>query len=152
MTFDAEAFQNSVVTDALSTRTTPWPAADYVGTIKKAEIRSGTVSKPGDNYGKPWVMLSVGVEVDRSQLPEGCSSQANGSIMLDLTESGGLDTRPGRNIGLGRLREAVGLNQPGQAFSFGMLEGRTVKVTTGTRTDKNDPDIQYTEIKGYKAP
>jgi hypothetical protein len=151
MQFDAEAFQNSVISDANSTATIPWPQAEYVGTIKKAEIRSGTISK-GDRAGQPWAGLSVQVEVDRSFLPDGASSVASGMIMLDLTDAGGLDSRAGRNVNLGRLREAVGLNVPGQPFSFPMLEGRTVKITTGVRVDKNDTDLQYTEIKGFKAP
>ena len=151
MNFDAEAFQNAVISEASSTATIPWPVGEYVGTIKKAEIRSGTISK-GERAGQPWAGLSVQVEVDRSFLPEGASSVASGMVMLDLTDSGGLDTRAGRNVNLGRLRAAVGLNTPGQAFSFPMLEGRTVKITTGVRMDKDDPDLQYTEIKGYKAP
>lgn len=150
MTFDAEAFQNAVVNEASSTHTIPWPQGEYTGTIKKAEIRSGTISR-GDRAGQPWAGLSVQVEVDRSFLPEGVSSVASGMIMLDLTDAGGLDMRPGRNVNLGRLREATGLNTPGQPFSFPMLEGRTVKITTGIRTDKDDPDLQYTEIKGYKG-
>lgn len=149
MNFDAEAFQNAVFSDANSTRTMPWPEGEYTGTIKKAEIRSGTISK-GERQGQPWAGLSVQVEVDRSFLPEGVSSVASGMVMLDLTDAGGLDMRPGRNVNLGRLREAAGLNQPGQPFSFPMLEGRTVKISTGTRVDKSDPELQYTEIKGFK--
>lgn len=148
--FDAEAFQNAVISETNSTRTLPWPVGEYTGTIKKAEIRSGTISR-GERTGQPWAGLSVQVEVDRSFLPEGVSSLASGMVMLDLTDAGGLDMRPGRNVNLGRLREAAGLNQPGQAFSFPMLEGRTVKITTGVRVDKDDPELQYTEIKGYKA-
>jgi hypothetical protein len=73
-------------------------------------------------------------------------------VMMDLTDAGGFDTTKGRNIGMGRLREAVGLNTPGQAFQFGMLEGRTVKVSTGLRADNNNPEIQYTEIKAFAKP
>jgi hypothetical protein len=152
MTFDAEAFQNSIITDANSTQTIPWPPGTYVGTIKKVEVKSGTVKKDGPNFGKPWAGLTVSVEVDRSALPEGASPNGSGMVMLDLTDSGGLDASKGRNIGLGRLREAAGLNTPGQAFQFGMLEGRTVKVSTGLRADNNNPEIQYTEIKAYAKP
>lgn len=151
MNFDAEAFQNAVVTEASSTSINPWPQGDYVVTIKKAEIRSGTIGR-GDRTGQPWAGLSVQVEIgDRSQLPEGCAPTASGMVMLDLTDSGGLDMTKGRNVNLGRLREAAGLNTPGQPFSFPMLEGRTVKVSTGLRMDKDNPELQYTEIKGYKA-
>lgn len=152
MTFDADAFQNAVITEANSTSLVPWPPATYIGTIKKVEVKAGTVKKEGPNFGKPWAGVSVTVEVDRTAIPEGASPNANGMVMLDLTESGGIDTAKGRNVGLGRLREAAGCNQPGQAFQLGMLEGRLVKISTGLRSDQNDPTIQYTEIKAFAKP
>lgn len=150
--FDAEAFQNAIITDANSTNLVPWVPGDYMVSIKKVELKSGTVQKQGANYGKPWAGLSVQVEADRSILPEGASPYASGMVMLDLTDAGGLDTSKGRNIGLGRLREAAGCNIAGQAFQWSQLEGRTVKVSTGLRTDQNDPTIQYTEVKAFKQP
>jgi hypothetical protein len=152
MTFDADAFQNAIFNEANSTKTVPWTPGTYTGTITKQEIKSGTVQKQGANYNKPWAGLSVTVQVDKQFLPEGASPNANGMVMLDLTDSGGLDMSKGRNIGLGRLRDAAGCNEPGQAFQFSMLEGRTVKVTTGLRVDQNDANIQYTEIKAFAKP
>lgn len=65
-------------------------------------------------------------------------------IMLDLTETGGLDMSKGKNIGLGKLREALGLNIPGQPFSFSMIPGRMAKGFVQHRV--NGEDI-YAEIK-----
>jgi hypothetical protein len=48
-------------------------------------------------------------------------------IMLDLTDSGELDMGKGKNVGLGKLREALGLNTPGEPFSFSMITGRLAK-------------------------
>ena len=39
----------------------------------------------------------------------------------------------GKNVGLGRLREAADLNVPGAPFSFAMFEGRPVKVSVKHR-------------------
>ena len=66
-------------------------------------------------------------------------------IMLDITDSGGLDMGKGRNIGLGRLREAIGLNTPGQPFSFSMVAGRVAKVNVSHRIDGENI---YAEVKG----
>jgi hypothetical protein len=33
----------------------------------------------------------------------------------------------GKNVGLGKLREALGLNTPGEPFSFSMITGRLAK-------------------------
>ena len=65
--------------------------------------------------------------------------------MLDLTPSGSLDTSKGKNIGLGRLREAVGQNKPGQAFSFQNLPGLMAKITIKHRLVDDDT---FAEVKG----
>jgi len=149
--FDAEAFQNMVINQPNSTTSVPWPPGQYPVTIAKVNVRTGTVQKAGPNQGKPWASLSIMVEADRSVLPEGASSVAYGSIMLDLTESGGLDLAPGKNVGLGRLREAVGLNRPGQPFRFSDLEGRSCVVVTDVRVDNNDPNVSYTDVRAFRA-
>ena len=64
--------------------------------------------------------------------------------MLDLTDSGSMDMGKGRNVGLGRLREALNLNQPGQVFSFSMIPGRLAKVAVSHRIDGENI---YAEVK-----
>ena len=61
-----------------------------------------------------------------------------------LSDSGGLDMGKGRNVGLGRLREALNLNQPGQSFSFSMIPGRLAKVSVSHRIDGENI---YAEVK-----
>jgi hypothetical protein len=66
--------------------------------------------------------------------------------MLDLNESGtGMDTGKGKNVTLGRLREALGLNQPGTPFSFRQLIGRAAKISV---TQRVDGDQIYNDVKG----
>lgn len=148
--FDAEAFQNLIINDANSTRSMPWPPGEYPVTIASVQVKSDTI-KRGARAGQPWVGLSLLLEADPSVLPDGCSNVTSTLVMLDITESGSLDMRPGKNIRLGRLREAAGLNVPGQPFSFPMLEGRTIVISTDVRVDDTNPDVQYTEVKGFKA-
>ena len=50
----------------------------------------------------------------------------------------------GQNVGLGRLREAVGLNSPGQPFAFSMLTGRVAKVVVKHRIHE---DKIFAEVK-----
>lgn len=70
------------------------------------------------------------------------------SIGLDLTSDGNLDMGKGRNVNLGRLREALGLNRPGQPFKFDDFVGRTAKIKVTTRKDGDDT---YNDVKGVTA-
>ena len=48
-------------------------------------------------------------------------------FLLEMTEDGsGIDMGEGKNVGLGRMRAAAGLNQPGIEWNFGMFVGRPV--------------------------
>ena len=65
-------------------------------------------------------------------------------IMLDLSSSGGLDLSKGKNVGLGRLREAVGKNEEGQPFAFSMLPGLSAKIAVSHRMNNDDT---FAEVK-----
>jgi hypothetical protein len=46
-------------------------------------------------------------------------------VMLDMTPDGsGLDMGKGKNVSLGRLREALNMNQPGQRFRIHNAAGQ----------------------------
>jgi hypothetical protein len=70
-------------------------------------------------------------------------------IMLDLNESGGIDTGKGRNVPLGRFREALDLNKPGQPFAFRMIAGRPVKVSIKHRIEG---DQIYSDVAAVARP
>jgi hypothetical protein len=65
--------------------------------------------------------------------------------MLDINDAGNLDMSKGRNVQLGRLREALGLNTPGQAFSFQMIPGRAAKILVKQRVEGEDI---FADVKG----
>lgn len=157
MTFDAQAFMNSVQTDANATSLPPCPEGEYRGTITDVNVSSDLVKKVGSkNYGKPWHRLDFFVETEDAaalaNLPGRTSRKIKAGIMLDINAAGGLSTGPDQNIRIGQLRAATGLNTPGQPFSFNMLEGRTVKFLVKNRSDDNDPTIQYSEAVGFRQP
>ena len=51
------------------------------------------------------------------------------SVFLDMGPDKKLETGKNKNIGLGRLREAVGQNTPGQPWAPSMLEGAAGRIT-----------------------
>lgn len=143
--FDPEAFLDSTVSDSNDTVLIPVPAGEYVAVIKSIKARTWTKS---DDPSKGGVALDVVWTIDDSNVaavtgrPENSVQQ---SIMLDTTPTGGLDMGKGKNVGLGRLREALGKNEAGQPFSFNQLPGLAARVTVVHEPYKDDI---FAKVKG----
>lgn len=126
MSFDPETFLDATFSESNATTFEPIPPGEYPAVIDEIKFSNG-VSKDGN----PWSRIEVKWVLEDKALAERLGRKVLSSrqnIMLDFLESGGLDMGKGRNINLGRLREAVDLNRPGEAFSFRMLTGRRAKV------------------------
>jgi hypothetical protein len=147
MSFTPEEFLNLQVDEANSTVSTPCPAGEYVAQIADVKARKWQSKEDPTKQG---MALDVLWEVDDANVKaflERDKVTVKQGIMLDLTELGGVDTGKGKNVSLGRLREAVGLNVPGQAFSFNQLKGRVAKVAVSHRSDDRNPELIYAEVK-----
>ena len=142
--FDANAFLESSVSTSNDTKIVPVPVGEYQGIIEKVLPRQWQ-SKDGSQTG---IALDVFWLVEDANVKQYLGRDVvtvKQGIMLDTTPAGALDTSKGKNIGLGRLREAVGKNQDGQAFSFAMLPGLAARISVTHRV--TDTDV-YAEIKG----
>lgn len=148
MSFDPATFMNTTYDEANDTKVTPCPVGEYTAVATKVETKTWA-SRDGSSSG---VKLEILWEIDDAnvkQLVGRDKVTSRQNIMLDLNEAGtGLDLGKGKNVGLGRLREALGLNTPGESFSFAMIEGRIAKVSVSHRI--NGEDI-YDEIKKVAA-
>src|ERR1700758_66921 len=146
MSFDADSFLQSSVSEANSTALIPCPIGEYQGIISKISPRQWQ-SKDGTQSG---IALEVFWLVEDAGVKATCAREevvVKQSIMLDTTPQGGLDMGTSKNVALGRLREAVGKNTPGEPFSFAMLPGLAAKISVNHREDKTDPSLVYAEIK-----
>jgi hypothetical protein len=146
-TFDPSTFMNQTFYGTNSTSRTPIPEGEYPMIAKKVEVDPWQSKKDPTKAG---LKLNVQWAVDSAAVREvtGLSEPTcRQSIMLDLTETGGLDMGKGKNVGLGRLREAVGLNTPGQPFSFAMIEGRAAKGRVAWRVADDGTETIYDEVK-----
>src|SRR5271163_4798164 len=107
--FDADSFLNSVVTGSNSTKVVPCPIGEYPAVIEKIAARQWQ-SQDGTKTG---VALDVtwSIEDDEAKAATGRDVvTSRQGLMLDLTPDGAVDMGEGKNVGLGRLRAAVGLN------------------------------------------
>lgn len=132
--FDPNLLLDSTVTTAFVKRP-PIPAGvELLGVIGKVEVKSGQKDD------KTWIRLQIPVEFDLSQNPQVAALlqgfdkvTLTDGVLLDVTDQGMIDQSPGKNGRLRRWRDALGLNQDGQAFSPRMMEGRPVKCRISQR-------------------
>lgn len=128
---DAQQTEENTKRPALPPENPEDPNGLYMAVIGEIKSTAGTISK-GDRIGQPWVGMVIPLKL---QIP--ASVQALGipaeltltdRAFLDLTPQGGLDNGIGKNRAQKSYRDATDTNVAGEAFSWRMLQGRTVKV------------------------
>lgn len=142
--FNPDQFLDTQVTDSNDTKLIPVPINEYTGIVDEVKCRQWQSKKDPSLSGLAldltWLIDDQAVKDllgrDKVTVKQG--------IMLELTDSGTLDMGKGKNVSLGRLREALDLNQAGQAFSFNMLQGRLGKISV---THRIDGDNIFAEVK-----
>jgi len=147
-TFDPASLLETTVEAANDTKVLPIPEGEYLAVIDKTSINTWQ-SKDGASSG---LRLDVEYLIDDETAKAATGRDkltVRQGILLDLTEDGqSLDMGKGKNVGLGRLREATGLNTPGQPFAMQMLPGRLVKIKVTQRPKADDPETIYNDVKG----
>jgi len=148
MSFDANDFLNATINDSNDTKLIAPPenmsGEGYMILAEKVDVQSW---QKRDDPSKGGLRLDIQWEIQDEGVKSFCGRDkilCKQGIMLDLTDSGQLDMGKGKNIGLGKLREALGLNNPGQPFSFSMIQGRLAKGFVAHRVVG---DAVYAEIK-----
>jgi len=142
--FNPDQFLETTVTEANSTEAVPVPVGEYIAVVSEVKCRSWTKK---DDPSQGGLALDIQWEIDDQAVKDLLGRPkvtVKQGVMLDLTDAGQLDLGKGRNVGLGRLREALNLNTPGQPFSFTMLTGRVAKVKVEHRI--NGEQI-FSEVK-----
>jgi hypothetical protein len=149
----AQFFENEISSEMATKRVDP-PAGRYNFQITEIALKKFDAKEPG---GKDSYRLEFTCEADAHQsAPDGSNiAEAIGrdkffgrySGWADLTPSGAWELGPGKNITLGAIREATGLNVPGQPFRIGMLKGQVFNGDLYFRQDDKDPEKRYAEIR-----
>lgn len=146
--FDPKTFAQMTFSEANSTESVPVPVGEYPATVDSYEIKEW---KKKDDPSQGGLKIAVSWSVDDESVkaflgrPKVLVRQ---EFLLDLTDENMLDFGKGKNVTLGRLREAINLNQAGQPWSFDMFVGRQAKVAVKHRQDNRDPNIIYAEVAG----
>lgn len=142
--FDVESFLQTTVTQALSTEYLTIPDGEYPAVVKDLAARQH------DKEGRKSTILDITWSIDDPTVKAAVKRDnptARQSVFLDLTPEGNLDLGEGMNVQLGRLRKAVGQNDNGRPWSFGMLRGAAGRVKVETT---KDGEKTYTNVTGVR--
>lgn len=144
-TFDADAFMQETVDAEMDTVVLPCPPGTYSAQIEDIKVRE--IESNGEKRYPMDVIYNVLDDAVRNELGRE-KVTVRQTIWLDFDPvTGKLDASKGKNVGLGKLREACGMNASGKAFSLLQLKDQQVSIVTGLRADKNDATIKYAEVK-----
>lgn len=151
--FDPNQFADMQIEGQNDTKLVPVPEGEYPAVIDKYEFRKW---QKRDDPGINGVSLDVTWSIDDENVKQVVGRDkvlVRQSIGIDFTETGGIDMGKGRNVGLGRLRTAIGQNKPG-VWAFSMLPGSSAKVNVTHRIDDRptaEPGDVFAEIKSVTA-
>lgn len=139
--FNPDTFLNTTTTDANETTYTPVPEGEWQAVIKEIKPRAA----------KENALLDIIWGVDEQEVIDATGMKnpiVRQSIFLDITDTGALDKGKGKNVQLGKLREAVGQNQNGKPWQPGMLVGQVAKIKVTHRMYEGEPQA---EVRGVAA-
>lgn len=128
--FDPAAFIDLPV-EAPFEKRPPLPIGDYTATIQDVTARPWQGKADPTKSGMAYDIVLVLEVPEAVRAATGMASPTitlKDSIMLDLTESGALDTAPGRNRQLRNYREALDMNKAGEVFRARNMIGRLLRV------------------------
>lgn len=154
--FDPQEFLDREVVGAMDTKAAVMPLGRYNFTVDKLTIRR-IEPGPGDTY-ETFHVLEVECFADGNQ------ADATGKPLKDTTgkeknyarykgpfdvdpATGAIDRAKGKNITLGALRAACGMNDPDQPFRVGMLKGQMFSGEVFHTPNKKDPERPFAEIR-----
>ena len=145
--FDPVEAQNlmDMALEENATRRDPLPQGETTAQIMELKFSGGISQKTGN----PWNRMDCTLEISDpeylSQIP-GSPEKATSTlgIMLDMN-NGQIATGPNKNIRLGRLRAAAGVN--GKPLSA--LQGQFIRITIGHKPHPTEPDVVLDEVTGY---
>jgi len=142
--FDVETFLNTTTTESMSTAFATAPEGVFILQIEDVTAASGT-SETG-----PWIRLDITYSLTDHTILESLNVRRlivrGGRLFLDLKDDGSLDFSEGRNVRLGRLRDAVHQNRKGQPWSPSMLKGQIVAGQIRHSPYRADPTQTIAEV------
>lgn len=147
--FNVEAFLGTDVVGANATEYVPVPEGVFVGRVSGYDGKM-TAGKPEENKPpRPYVLIDWIVEDERVKEMLGMDEpRIRQTLWLDQDSNGGLDMGKGKNVQLGRLRDALGQNDPSRPWQFAMLIDGQAQIEVKHRMGEGQYEGQiFAEVK-----
>jgi len=137
--FDVSTFMHTQTDESASTNYVPVPVGEYNAIISKVDAKMAGESP----------LLEVTWRIDAPGDDLANEKPVRQSVWLDVNASGtGLDYSEGKNVNLGRLREAVGQNSKGQMWAPAMLEGQPATILVDHQIREGDT---FSKVKSVRS-
>jgi len=146
--FQPDDFLDQTTDQEGSTYMTPVPVGEYRAICEDIKFREEESKKTNKKIHLADVFWKIDDEAVEAQI--GRKAVLRQSVFVDITQANGksaLDFNEGKNVGLNRVRDAVGQNRAGASWSPRMLIGQMATVMVTQRPDDNDPKIIYNDVK-----
>lgn len=144
--FDPNTFMSDTITGATDTKYVPVPQGEYPAIIKSLSARQ---IPSRQDPSKQMTIVDIVYEIDDSTVKEATGLDAptvRQSVFLELTERGKIDNSKGKNVPLGKVRDALGLNNPDKPFALTDLVGRAAVVTVEHTPNEKSPGDVYANV------
>lgn len=144
--FNAADFLSTKQDATLDDRFNALDAGEYTAQIGVAD--NSLEVKTGEKDGKPWAQMVVQYEVldptGEIEKKLGRKPSIKQYFFLDLTPEGKMDQSPQKNVRLGQVLSAAGLNKPGWVPTE--LKGKMVKIKVAKTKNDIDPANPRSEV------
>jgi len=153
-TFSVEMFQDLVAEGAMSTKFEPIPEGEYEAVVEEVEAQVlETDDGPRPTLRLTWKIIGPDVEKLQEQLGRQQLTVSQ-TVFLDIDEVDGkavLSTAKGKNVQLGRIREALGQNT-GKKWSISMLQGAGPAIIQVKHSAaKDDPERIFANVRNVRS-
>jgi hypothetical protein len=146
---DPTQFLNTTVDQGMATSLDPVPEGEFkaISDPLDKDSFSSFDYKKGERAGTKGYRMTILWKIDDESAGEYNGRKVRQQFIVDITADGtGLDYGKGKNITLGRLREALGQNQGGQPWAPSMLGSQVAKIKVKQRVDDQDASKVYSEV------
>lgn len=146
--FDPAAFEQSATSsDANSTSITPVPEGPRNAVIEDYKFRSiESEKRPGESFIMCDVQFAIIDDTGELEAAIGRPPKVTQGYFVDTDKNGAMDMSKGKNVWLGKLREAINQNTPGVPWSIAMIKGQPCQIVVTQEPSKKD-DAIYNRVK-----
>jgi len=130
--FNPDEFMNTEIAEEFATKRELLPPGEYQAMIE--EIEAKTIGEAN------WPILSLRYKIVNNPEEDIAGRILFDTIFLDVDEKGSLIRGPNKNIRLGQLLAALGLN--GRPWRPAMLTGQVVMLHVTIRQNKKTGDME----------